>query len=346
MIDFSTLQGLTIPEGVVTQIAKDGVVLWKLNNISGIALKVKKVTSGSSSFIKLNIYPKTNGTVSVTYGGLTKTITDTSGVESPNAVAVEFNDANDGVTTPSSGILTIEGDCASFGAGTYTDNSSGKAATVYCDCITSIISFGDVTFIETNAFSDCFSLEEMIIPSSITSIHREAFYTRTDVWNGTFLSIDKDNPVYSFKNSCLITKSDNKVIYGFSDAVIPDGISIIGEESFEYRGMSSQNFIIPNGVKTIENYAFRNSNGMTDVTVPASVTSMGEGVFYGSDIQRAVFLGTTPPSADETATTTYMFNTDKNSDEPVTIIVPKGCGSIYKSAPQFRLFADNIVEVS
>ena len=28
MIDFSTLQGLTIPEGVVTQIAKDGVVLW------------------------------------------------------------------------------------------------------------------------------------------------------------------------------------------------------------------------------------------------------------------------------------------------------------------------------
>lgn len=29
MIDFSTLKGLTIPEGNVTQIESDGVILWK-----------------------------------------------------------------------------------------------------------------------------------------------------------------------------------------------------------------------------------------------------------------------------------------------------------------------------
>lgn len=32
MIDFSTLKGVTIPEGVVTQIAKDGVVLWSADD--------------------------------------------------------------------------------------------------------------------------------------------------------------------------------------------------------------------------------------------------------------------------------------------------------------------------
>ena len=47
MMNFSTLQGLTIPEGVVTQIAKDGVVLWSAENYpeGAIVLKVEKVKS-------------------------------------------------------------------------------------------------------------------------------------------------------------------------------------------------------------------------------------------------------------------------------------------------------------
>ena len=77
-----------------------GRVLWALPVASGsVVLEVKKITAttyaGSTSyanekFILLDIYPKTNGTVAVTYGGLTKTITDTSGAASPNAQQVYF----------------------------------------------------------------------------------------------------------------------------------------------------------------------------------------------------------------------------------------------------------------
>ena len=85
-----------IPEGNVVKVTDEsGRVLWVLNsdNFDG-TLKVKKITSNTyagettynnEQFILLDIYPKTNGTVSVTYGGLTKIITDTSGATNPNA---------------------------------------------------------------------------------------------------------------------------------------------------------------------------------------------------------------------------------------------------------------------
>ena len=137
MIDFTTLQGLTIPEGVVTEITDaQGRVLWMLPVAGGpVILEVEKITSdtyaGSTtytgeSFVLLNIYPATNGTVNVTYGGLTKTITDTSGVASPNAQQVffgTFNGVADSVETPASGTLTIEGDYRNVTVGTYESGS-------------------------------------------------------------------------------------------------------------------------------------------------------------------------------------------------------------------------------
>ena len=126
-IDFATLQGLTIPEGVVTQIEKDGVILWCANK--PIILEVKKITSDTyagetryegEQFIALDIYPRTSiSTVKITYGGLTKTLT----FNGTNAQSVYFGTlygVSDTVSTPASGNLTIEGGCLGFAAGTYS----------------------------------------------------------------------------------------------------------------------------------------------------------------------------------------------------------------------------------
>ena len=96
-----------------------------------VVLEVEKITSNTyanettyehEEFILLDIYPKPGGTVNVTYGGLTKTITDTSGAEEPNAQQVFFgtlNGISDSVATPSNGELIIEGACYAFSCGTY-----------------------------------------------------------------------------------------------------------------------------------------------------------------------------------------------------------------------------------
>ena len=188
MIDFSTLQGLTIPEGVVTQIADaSGRVIWVLKSGTKAVLQVEKITATTyageteypdESFISISVYPKTNGTVKVTYGGLTKTVTDTSGVESPNLQSVSFGTlygVADSVATPNSGELTIEGEFYAFGCGTY--RSKGKVGESYlnCGCIIAVSEWGEVSSIPTGAFQDCTSLTLTSLPSGITSIDYAAF---------------------------------------------------------------------------------------------------------------------------------------------------------------------------
>lgn len=189
-IDFSTLQGLTIPEGVVTEI-KDagGRVIWAVSG-GKVILQVEKITSDTyasettytgEQFILLDIYPKTNGTVTVTYGGLTKTITDTSGSAEPNAQQVffgTFNGVSDSVATPASGELTIKGDYRGFACGGYKKQSDKGETAKYCLCVTEVNEIGEVTVIPDYAFGDGLTgcvIPSIIIPDGVTSIGRDAF---------------------------------------------------------------------------------------------------------------------------------------------------------------------------
>lgn len=298
MINFATLKGLTIPEGVVTQIARDGVVLWKLETSKPIVLEVEKMTSDTyanetaytgEEFILLDIYPKTNGTVSVTYGGLTKTITDTSGVEEPNAQQVffgTFNGVSDSVATPTSGTLTIEGDVNGFAVSAF--QMSKLVGGIPCRCITGIESFGNISHIRNSAFYQCDKIVGVTIPSTIIAIGHYAF------------------------NLC--------------------------------RGLTNVKF--SNGLKTIGNYAFNNTN-IESVEIPRSVISVGARAFYMAtnyepelcELKNVKMLPTTPPTLE------YMETTSENDDGTTTttkfwenfgnhiekIVVPIGCGTLYKS---------------
>lgn len=281
-IDFSTIKEFRVPEGVVTQIADEsGRVLWALSG-GKIVLEVEKVTKttkagsttySSEQFIILDIYPKTNGTVKVTYGGLTKTITDTSGVADPNAVQVYFGTLYglaDSVATPASGELTIEGDCVAFGCSRFTNQKSNNEL---AGGITAVKDMGKVKYIPTDAFSACYKITSCEIPNTVTSIGNNAF--------------------------CC------------------DDITA---------GKYSQ---------------------LLHIVIPESVTSIGEYAFFvmdGSPNERTVvMLSTTPPtlisegSIDQTAFSPLGKN---------KIIVPKGCGDIYKSAESWSYYADYITEAS
>lgn len=233
-INFATLQGLSIPEGVVTQIADaSGRVLWMLSG-GKVILEVEKITSNTyagettytdEQFILLDIYPKTNGTVKVTYGGLTKTITDTSGVEKPNAQQVyfgTFNGVSDSVATPASGELVIKGDCYAFACGRYASDSGIKNQSKLCCCLTAIKSFG-----ETSEIPD------------------EAFYGLIDSHTNTY-------------DVCPIVEVD-----------ITEGIRRIGINAFMYCDKLMR-VSIANTVEIIDNAAFAFCGNLTDVTLFAT----------------------------------------------------------------------------
>lgn len=307
MSDFSSLKRLTIPEGVVTQIADEsGAVIWAAGN-DPVILEVEKITADTyagettytaEEFILLDIYPKTNGTVKVTYGGLTKTITDTSGAEEPNAQQVyfgTFNGVSDSVATPASGELVIEGGYKSFAVGFYAN--SIKGATEHCGCITAVNDWGDVVDIPNFAFYGCASLASIVIPDGVTSIGASAFY------------------------QCTSLESIN----------IPEGVTDIGAFAFgtgtSSAKMKDGKITLPSTLQSIYfsalSYNFKGAQA-------------DEYYWYFAEV---VMLATTPPTLiDDEIIRPGLFLKK--------IIVPKGCGEAYKAAEGWVAFENYIVEAS
>lgn len=324
MIDFSTLQGLSIPEGVVTQITDEsGRVLWVLNTGGNtgsgkIVLEVEKITADTyagettytaEEFLVLDIYPKTkSSTVYVTYGDLTKTLTF-SGTNAQQVYFGTLYGVADEVETPASGELTIEGDCEIFNVGTYTyyNTATSKGSTAYCGCIARVVEWNEwhmLTDIPGNMFYNCRNLTLDKLPSNIITIGENAFY-------------------YCSK----ITLTE-----------LPKGITSISSRAFyECDGITSMS--IHEGVTTIGQSAFGYCSGMKNVSIPSSVTSIGSDAFLNChNLENITVLATTPPTLGGD----YVLD----GTNACPIAVPAGCSEAYKSAEKWSEYADRIVEVS
>ena len=246
-------------------------------------LSVKKITATTYSgetayadelFIALDIYPKTNGTVKVTYGGVTKTVTDTSGAETPNSQKVYFGTFN-GVThdsTPASGTLTIEGDYQedrAFGAGSYS--SSSKGATSYCGCVTAISDWGSLKGVPPRAFYGSTSLNLTSLPSGLTSIGASAFSGCSSITSMTIPSGVTSIESSTFQNCSALTTIH-----------MHNGITSIGGNAF-YACSNLVLTSLPSGLTSIGTGAFRKCSKLNISQIPHGVTQIGDGAFAIGD---------------------------------------------------------------
>ena len=140
--------------------------------------------------------------------------------------------------------------------------------------------------ISGGAFSDCTGLTSVTIPNSVTSIGDYAF-------GGCFglTSITIPNSVTSIGNQVFRYCTLNKPVYNdhvfvylphdYSGAfAIHRGTKHIAGWAFYYC-KSLTSITIPNSVTTIGDLAFECCTGLTSVTIPNSVTSIGEYAFRG-----------------------------------------------------------------
>ena len=143
-----------------------------------------------------------------------------------------------------------------------------------------------ITSIENNAFCNCTNLKKVNIPNTITSIDYNAFCNCTNL-----KKVNIPNSVTSIGSSAFSGCT------GLTSITIPDSITIINRETFfgcadltsviipntvtkiSYAAFSNcsglTNITIPNSVTIIENYAFSNCSGLTSITIPNGVISIG-----------------------------------------------------------------------
>ena len=178
--------------------------------------------------------------------------------------------------------------------------SIGEHAFYGCSGLTSVTIPNSVTSIGASAFSGCSGLTSVTIPHSVTSIGRSAFSGCSGL-----TSVTIGNSVTSIGEFAFYDCT------GLTSVTIPNSVTSIGELAFGYcSGLTSivvdkgnvnydsrdncnaiietatntlitgcKKTIIPNSVTSIGNGAFYGCSGLTSVTIPNSVTSIGKSAF-------------------------------------------------------------------
>ena len=151
---------------------------------------------------------------------------------------------------------------------TYSVTSIGDHAFYNCDGLTSVTIPNSVTSIGTSAFSGCWGLTEITIPNSVTSIADRAFYGCTGLTEITI-----PNSVTEIGNEAFY----NTPFYNNQ----PDGVIYLGSVLYNYKGTMPMNtsIFVKEGTISITGSAFHNCTGLTEITIPNSVTEIGSYAF-------------------------------------------------------------------
>ena len=180
-----------------------------------------------------------------------------------------------------------------------------------------------VVEIKSSAFNGCANLTSIIIPDSVTSIGDFAFENCSGLTSITIPDSVTSIGDHAFYN-CLtsITVSENNKYFSSLNGVLfnkdkTDLITYpIGNERTEYT--------IPDSVTSIGNFIFYNCSSLTSITIPDSVASIGNSAFYNCSSLTNIKL---PDVID-----IISGNTFRDCSSLLNIIIPDSVTSIKECA--------------
>ena len=216
------------------------------------------------------------------------------------------------------GNVTIP-ESVTYNGTTYSVTSIGGQAFWECSGLKSVTIPNSVTSISVQAFYGCSGLTSVTIPNSVTNIGYRAF------WNCSGLtSITISNSVTSIDESAFYCSRLRDVYVPVTDysAFCNNKVarliaSRIGKpvHLLDETGHEIKEYVIPNDVTSIGNYAFYGCSGLQSVVVGNGVASLPEGVFGTGESLKSLTIGSGVLSINKNA-----FTYSSNSYKPIKTI--------------------------
>ena len=176
--------------------------------------------------------------------------------------------------TSSTGTITLRGgDFFHFGT---QNNVLGNSLFAGCDKLEKVILPESLTSIGEYVFWYCLNLKSFEVPTNVTSIGEDFIFGPHKI---TEISVKAGNTVFSMVGNKKGLMLGTKLLLGCSDTEIPASTTIIGANAFAYcEGLTT--VTLPASVTTIERDAFL-SSGLTSITLSSALTTIGSSAFSG-----------------------------------------------------------------
>lgn len=217
----------------------------------------------------------------------------------------------------------------------------------FCTSLTRVEIPNTVTRIEEGAFFGCKELQQVTIPNSVTYLSGFQTSGLTDISIPSSVTTIGAHAFDGCENLSTITIPEGVVTIGYDafygctalngSLVIPNTVTQIGDQAFlSCSGLTS--IKLSENLTYIGYNAFRNCSGVSTITLPSKVQTIGNSAFAGMKLTSMTALMQYPEGDDP-------FWNGEDSYKIPYLYVPSGCRDNYSSNLSWKNYFNSITEL-